>query len=157
MALMPASKTMSSILRQAERADIAGMQRVRHAVRENRLVSLVISDDSYLEAIETTGRGWVIESEGDVVAFAIGNATTGNIWALFVDPTHERLGHGRRLHDVMVEWLWSVGLERLHLSTSPGTRAERFYEIAGWRRTGLTPQGEVAFELRKPKYGDSAP
>jgi GNAT superfamily N-acetyltransferase len=32
-----------------------------------------------------------------VVAFAIGDATIGNIWALFVDPRHERRGFGRRL------------------------------------------------------------
>jgi GNAT superfamily N-acetyltransferase len=65
------------------------------------------------------------------VAFAIGNATYGNIWALFVDPAHERRGHGRRLHDAMVAWLWSQGLRKLWLTTEPGTRAERFYTEAG--------------------------
>lgn len=152
-----AMSAMDVILRQAHSSDIPGMQRVRDAVRENRLVSLVIPAENYLQAIESTGRGWVIESGGEVVAFAVGNAQTGNIWALFVDPAHERRGFGRRLHDTMVEWLWSVGLERLHLSTSPGTRAERFYDIAGWRRAGTTPDGEVAFELRKSAPSASGP
>jgi GNAT superfamily N-acetyltransferase len=91
------------MLRQAVAADIPGIQRVRHSVRENRLVSTTINDEQVREAIELTGRGWVITSAGDVVAFAVGNATNGNIWALFVHPDHERRGYGRLLHDTMVE------------------------------------------------------
>lgn len=152
-----AASTSPPILRQAVAADIPGMQRVRHAVRENRLVSLVIPAESYREAIETTGRGWVIEADGEVVAFAVGAARTGNVWALFVDPAHERCGFGRRLLDTLVAWGWSVGLERLHLSTAPGTRAEGFYAAAGWRRTGVTPDGEVAFELRRSDQTPAPP
>jgi GNAT superfamily N-acetyltransferase len=134
------------VLRQAVAADIPGIQRVRRSVRENRLVSSTISDDQVCEAIERTGRGWVIESAGEVVAFAVGNATNGNIWALFVHPDHERRGYGRLLHDTMVEWLWSRGLARLWLTTEPNTRAQGFYEAAGWRRMGLTPRGELSYE-----------
>ena len=135
------------MLRQAEARDISALQRVRASVRENRLVSTVITDDDVRRAIEETGRGWVVEADGEVVAFAIGNATDGNVWALFVHPDHERRGHGRRLHDAMVAWLWSRGLERLWLTTQPGTRAEKFYAAAGWVRTGLASRGEVRFEL----------
>src|SRR5262245_49768815 len=134
-------------LRQAVANDVAGMQRVRRAVRENRLVSTVIRDEDVLEAIERTGRGWVVEAEGEVVGFAIGNGTNGNIWALFVDPDHERRGHGRRLHDAMTQWLRSRGVARLWLTTEPGTRAQKFYESAGWRFTGTTPGGEARYEL----------
>ncbi len=133
-------------LRQAVRADVAGIQRVRHAVKENRLTSRVIGDAEVADAIECTGRGWVVEVGAQVVAFAIGNFETGNIWALFVDPAFEAQGHGRRLHDQMLAWLWSRGLQRLHLSTEAGTRAERFYQAAGWHRLGELPNGEVAFE-----------
>ena len=137
---------MDEILRQAERRDIADIQRVRHAVKENRLASRVISDKEVAQAIEVTGRGWVIEVEGRVQAFAIGNAETGNIFALFVDPGHEGRGYGRRLQDEMLRWLWSRGLKRLWLSTAPGTRAERFYESSGWVRRDLLSNGEVLFE-----------
>ena len=140
----------SGLLRQATESDIAGMQRVRRAVRENRLVSLVVSDADVRSAIADTGRGWVIDLGDEVVAFAVANAQTGNIWALFVHPDHEGRGHGRRLHDAMVSWLWSCGLDRLWLSTEPGTRAERFYECAGWRRAGTTAGGEARFEMRRP-------
>jgi GNAT superfamily N-acetyltransferase len=134
------------MLRRAVLSDIPDIQRVRRSVRENRLVSTSISDHQVRESIERIGRGWVIESEGEVVAFAIGNAVNGNIWALFVHPDHERRGYGRLLHDSMVEWLFSQGLERLWLTTEPGTRAQRFYEAAGWKRVGLTDGGELLYE-----------
>jgi GNAT superfamily N-acetyltransferase len=115
-------------------------------VRENRLTSGVITDADVVDAIERTGRGWVVEVDGRIVGFAVGNAETGNIWALFVEPEHEGQGHGRRLHDSMVQWLVSRGLSRLWLSTEPATRAQRFYEAAGWSSSGLLPSGELLFE-----------
>ena len=125
------------------------MHRVRVAVRENVLVSAIAEHD-YAAAIQETGRGWVVERNDTIVAFAVGNALTGNIWALFVDPLHEARGHGRTLHDVMVTWLFSHGLERLWLSTDPGTRAQRFYESAGWKFVDALASGEVRYELRSP-------
>lgn len=135
-----------AILRQAQRTDIPAIQRVRHAVRENRLIWIVIADEDVVREMEVTGRGWVIQVNSEVVAFAIGNAGTGNIWALFVDPAHEGKGYGRRLHDEMLGWLWSQGLKRLWLSTDPGTRAEGFYLRAGWQRREILPSGEVLFD-----------
>jgi GNAT superfamily N-acetyltransferase len=137
------------VLRLAIAGDIPGIQRVRHSVRENRLVSAVVSDEDVRDAIERTGRGWVLESDGQVVAFAIGNASTGNLWALFVHPDHERRGHGRRLHDTAVDWLWSRGLRTLWLTTEPGTRAQQFYERAGWQLTGPADHGDLRYELSK--------
>jgi GNAT superfamily N-acetyltransferase len=139
------------MLRPALASDIAGIQRVRHSVRENRLVSVVIADEEVREALERTGRGWVVESDGDVVAFAIGNRVNGNVWALFVDPDHERRGYGRALHDTMVDWLWAQGLRTLWLTTAPGTRAQTFYERAGWQRAGLADHGDLRYELHRPE------
>ncbi len=137
---------MPATLRQAVRADVREIQRVRHAVKENRLTSRVIPDEEVVAAIEATGKGWVVEVDGRIVGFAIGNAETGNIWALFVEPEYEAQGHGRRLHDEMVSWLWSLGLQRLWLTTGQQTRAQRFYEVAGWRSAGVLPDGEILFE-----------
>lgn len=139
-----------STLRVATRDDVAAIQRVRHSVRENRLTSGVITDEDVIDAIERTGRGWVVELDRRIVGFAVGNADTGNIWALFVEPGHEGCGHGRRLHDAMVDWLWSRGLQRLWLATEPNTRAQRFYEAAGWRNAGPLPSGEILFERHAP-------
>ena len=141
----------------ATRADIAAMHRVRLAVRENRLTSSVITEADYVYALEVAGRGWVIveggagsagDAGGAVRGFAIGAAGTRNILALFVDPPPEGRRFGRRLDDAMVQWLVAQGLQRLWLSTDPGTRAQRFYETAGWRHVGMAEHGEWAYELR---------
>jgi GNAT superfamily N-acetyltransferase len=125
------------------------MHRVRMSVRENRLVSMQLTEADYVDAIESRGHGWVVELEGSIVAFAIGDASNGSIWALFVEPGFEGRGFGRLLHDEMVNWLWQQGHDRLWLTTDPGTRAQRFYEAAGWRTVGLGPHGEVRLELYK--------
>lgn len=137
-------------MRQARSADVPAMHRVRMSVLENRLVSRQLSERDYIAEIEVTGRGWVVEAEGNIVAFAVGNAATGGIWALFVEPGHEGKGYGRQLHEVMVAWLWEQGHDRLWLTTGPGTRAASFYEAAGWRQTGVTADGELRYELHRP-------
>jgi len=137
------------MIRQATRDDVPAMHRVRLSVRENRLTRSVISESDYIVLIESTGRGWVIEAGSEIVAFAVGNASTGNIWALFVDPQYEGLGYGRQLHDVMVNWLRAQNIDRLWLTTQPHTRAAQFYEAAGWRRVGHTSDGDLQFELSR--------
>ena len=138
------------MLRQAVIADIAGMHHVRVAVRENSLSSPDrITEADYISVIDGLGRGWVVESHGAIVGFAFG-LRSGNIWALFMHPDHENCGHGKSLHSTMVNWLWSLGLTRLWLTTDPGTRAERFYLSQGWQLCDITDSGERRFELNGP-------
>jgi GNAT superfamily N-acetyltransferase len=144
---MTGAGAIEGVLRVARRADVPAIQRVRHAVRENRLVSRVIGDDEVIDHLERRGRGWVVTVEGEVVAFAIGDAANGNVWALFVDPAHEGRGFGRRLHDEMLAWMLGRELHSIWLTTEPGTRAERFYRRAGWSDRGLAASGERRFEI----------
>ena len=137
--------------RQATRKDIPGMHVVRLAVRENRLTTSAITEEHYVPAIETTGRGWVIEKQGEVIAFAVGNSSTGNIWALFVHPNHEGQGHGKALQKIMVNWLFEQGLTRLYLGTEPKTRAQGFYEASGWTYAGQDTNGEAIYERFSPQ------
>ena len=141
---------MSDTLRQATRDDLAGIWRVRYAVVENTLAPGRIPDAEVVEQLETTGRGWVVEEGGEIVAFAIGDAAAASVWALFVDPRAEGRGHGARLHDTMVAWLWSRGLARLWLDTGEATRARGFYERRGWRCTAPAHAGQVRLELSNP-------
>lgn len=67
---------------------------------------------------------------------------------------NEGRGHGRRLHDALVAWLWTQELTRLWLTTGPGTRAARFYEAAGWKLAGTEPNGELLFEKLRPGLGN---
>ncbi len=135
--------------RQATKHDIDAISRVRRSVHENKLSTTKLSHADYVTAIEVTGRGWVVEVNGEVVAFAIGNRESGNVWALFVHPEHQGSGYGRQLHDTMVTWLWSQGLKRLWLTTEPGSHAERFYEINGWKKNGHNEHGEIRFEMER--------
>ncbi len=135
------------MLRSARASDIPAIQRVRASVKENRLVSTGITDEDVRTAIEETGRGWVVEKDGEVVAFAIGNVITGNIWALFVHPRVR----GPRLWSATPRHAGRLALgrwsDRLWLTTESGTRAQRFYEAAGWQLAGPTDRGEQRYEL----------
>lgn len=71
---------MACTLRQATRADIPAIHAVRMSVRENQLTGGLITERDYVEHLEALGRGWVIEAAGQIVAFAVGNAQSGNIW-----------------------------------------------------------------------------
>ena len=137
-------------LRQATQGDIAGMQRVRWAVRENALSDpnrITVAD--YIAALDELGRTWVVEADGAIAAFATGYKA-GSIWALFVHPDHEGRGYGKALHSTMVNWLWSLGHKRLWLTTRPGTRAEGFYVSRGWQPCGIVPGGDLRLELVAP-------
>ena len=137
----------NGLLRQATRDDLAGIWRVRYAVVENTLTPGRIGDDEVVGQIEITGRGWVVEEGGEIVAFAIGDAAGANVWALFVDPRAEGRGYGALLHDTMVDWLWTRGLSTLWLSTGGATKARGFYERRGWRCVGPHGRDEVRLEL----------
>ncbi len=133
-------------VREAIPSDILAMHRVRLAVRENRLsVLLSIDEGSYRPFLEDHGLGWVAESAGAVIGFAIVDLAQANVWALFVDPDGEARGVGRALQDRLLLGAAERGVTRLWLTTMPGTRAERFYEAAGWSRAGMV-QGEIRFE-----------
>lgn len=151
-----------SRLRQATRDDTAELWRVRYAVTENTLTSGRISDAELHAHLETYGRGWVVElapaPDLRIAGFAIGDARSGHIWAMFVDPALHGQGHGRVLHDVMVDWLFAQGHERLDLGTQPGSRAEAFYRRAGWRPVGdgVDAHGDRLFELLKKDWTSHA-
>lgn len=126
------------------------MHRIRMAVRENALSDPNrIAEADYLAALDETGRTWVIEADGEIVAFGTGYRD-GSVWALFVHPDHEGRGYGRTLHAMITEWLWSLGYERLWLGTGAGTRAEQFYLSQGWHACGVETGGDIRLELIRP-------
>lgn len=132
----------------ASGADFAEMHRVRMSVRENRLADPGrIGPADYEAILAGGGLAWLAWIEGRVVGFAAADLPRRNIWALFVDPAYEGRGVGRRLHDVMVDWLFEQGPEAIWLGTDPGTRAEAFYRAAGWQPAGSLANGEIRLTL----------
>ncbi|MEZ5564013.1 MAG: GNAT family N-acetyltransferase [Gammaproteobacteria bacterium] len=138
------------MLRQAGEPDIPAMHRVRLAVRENALSDPNrITEQDYVAALHALGRTWVVEDNGEIVAFATAYKS-GSIWAMFVHPDHEGRGFGTALHSTVVAWLWSLGHKHIWLTTAAGTRAERFYISKGWQRCGTVPGGDIRLELNRP-------
>jgi len=134
--------------REAKIQDIKQIQVVRHSVKENVLSNpALVTDKDCEEYITIRGKGWVCETDDMIIGFSIANLKENNIWALFVRPEYERLGIGRKLHDLMVDWYFLQKKENVWLSTAPDSRAELFYKKAGWRKTGKTANGEIRFEM----------
>jgi len=142
--------TKEMIFREACIRDIPQIQIVRHSVRENMLSDPgLVTDEDCAEYLANRGRGWVCESNGEIVGFAIADLYEDNIWALFVKPDFEKMGIGRKLHDIMMDWYFSRPKEIVWLGTSPDTRAASFYRRAGWKENGLHGKGEIKFEMNR--------
>ena len=137
------------IFREAEISDIPQIQKVRHAVKENRLSDpALVPDQDVEDYISRRGKGWVCEMDGNIVGFSIVDLVNNNVWALFIDPEYEGRGIGRRLHDDMIDWYFSQVQTPIWLGTAPNTRAESFYQRAGWKQVGQHGKGETKFEMK---------
>lgn len=133
-------------IRNALPADVPAMHRIRLAVDENRLTNPEAIGPASYEPYVSVQTAWVAESDDGIMGFAVLDVSSTSVWALFVDPLAEGAGIGRRLHDHLIAYARQRNIERLTLGTGSGTRAEKFYEAAGWSRTGFNDAGEVQFE-----------
>lgn len=126
--------------------DIERMHAIRMAVKENILnTPHLITRNDYMQMLTEKGKGWVYEENGVINGFAIIDAELKNVWALFVHPESEQRGIGRKLHDELICWAKGQNLDKLWLTTDPGTRAEGFYRKAGWVENGMAGS-EIRFE-----------
>jgi len=134
--------------REARVEDIPQIQIVRNSVKENTLSNpALVTDKDCEDFIIRRGKGWVCEIDNRIVGFAIADLQENNIWALFIHPGFEGKGIGKKLHDDMLDWYFTKNKSALWLGTAPDTRAERFYRKAGWKETGIRPNGEIKFEM----------
>jgi GNAT superfamily N-acetyltransferase len=125
------------MIRNANESDILRIVEIRGAVHENKLrdPSRVTIED--LRWFIANPGIFVWEEEGGIVGFSAADPRDGSIFALFVDPAFEGRGFGRLLFERACAVLRNAGCERMWLTTSPGTRAEKFYLKAGWKVTGV--------------------
>ena len=141
------------LIRVATLMDIPQMQIIRHAVKENILSNpALVTDADCEEYITKRGKGWVYEMDKLMVGFAIADLQENNIWALFILPEFEKMGIGKQLHDTMLNWYFSQTKKTVWLSTSPNTRAEKFYRKAGWKEVGDYGKGEIKFEMSRSDW-----
>jgi GNAT superfamily N-acetyltransferase len=149
--MMPTPPTYPALFRQANSTDIPAMSRIRLAVTENILSDpRRVTQEMYEDFLSKSGRGWVAESEGEIVAFCYADKENASIWALFVQPGHEGRGLATLLLRQAVDWLFEIGHDAVHLSTGANTRADRFYAAQGWLRQPASGC-DVAYSLTKPQ------
>ena len=135
-------------LRLAVNADIPAMHNIRKSVTENILsVSSALGHDDYRPFLVTDGETWIGEVDGQMAGFGAIDQCNSSIWALFVAPEFESQGVGKALLNKLLARAKSLGLTSLALTTTPGTRAERFYIRQGWQKKGAAPNGEVKLEF----------
>ncbi|MFZ1452897.1 MAG: GNAT family N-acetyltransferase [Ferruginibacter sp.] len=128
--------------------DIAQIQFVRNAVKENMLSDPALVPDKDVEVYMTKrGKGWVCEVDEIIVGFAIVDLLENNVWALFVHPDFEARGVGKKLHQVMMDWYFDQTNKKIWLGTDPKSRAEKFYRMQGWKAVGVHGKGEMKFEM----------
>jgi ribosomal protein S18 acetylase RimI-like enzyme len=139
---------MTLEFRRATAADIPAMRAIRLAVRENVLSNPGrVTQQMYEDYLERLGRGWVCQRDGAVIGFSYAARADNSIWALFVAPGHEGLGAGKRLLRLATDWLFACGAPAVTLTTSTGTRADRFYQSQGWQRGAMKDDVEVCYRL----------
>jgi len=139
--------------REAVVADIPQMHTVRNSVKENVLSDPnLITTADYISYLTLRGKGWVCETGGSIVGFAIADIDGNNIWALFLLPEFERRGIGKMLHAIMLDWYFWQTDKTVWLSTAPQSRASNFYRKAGWQEIGIYGKGELKFEMTKTRW-----
>ena len=63
------------------------------AVKENVLSNpALVTDKDCEEYLNVRGKGWVCETDNQIIGFAIADLKENNIWALFIRPEYEGLG-----------------------------------------------------------------
>lgn len=128
-------------------SDIPQMQIVRNSVKENQLSNPdLVKDKDYEIYLTDNGKGWVCEIENEILGFAIVDLVENNIWALFLKPEFEKQGIGKQLHNMMLNWYFEQTKTPVWLGTAPGTRAEKFYKLSGWKDVGMHGK-ETKFEM----------
>lgn len=148
--------SQSMNFREAGIDDISGMHVVRVAVKENPLPDPgMITTEDYADFLVNRGKGWLCETGGSIIGFAIADLEDHNVWALFITPGHEGKGVGKRLQQLMLDWYFNQTDETIWLGTSPGTRAEQFYRLTGWKQTGIRSNGEIRFEMSAVQWSIS--
>lgn len=134
------------MIRRARPEDRARVVEIRNSVTENVLgdSSRVTVEQQYKWFEQTPGI-WIWEEDGRILGFSAADTRDGTIWALFMDPAHERRGIGRQLFEKACDVLREAGHRTATLTTQPGSRADRFYQAAGWKVIGTSERGERIF------------
>ena len=123
----------------------------RGHVPDALLDSLSVSDrvEAWRSSLQQSDRSrvWVAQAEGRLLGFVSAGACrdedaqpgTGELYAIYVEPSRVHTGLGRRLFETATDWLESEGFRAATLWVlDSNTRARGFYEAAQWMLDGST-------------------
>ncbi|UTW68294.1 GNAT family N-acetyltransferase [bacterium SCSIO 12643] len=136
--------------RTASIEDIPAILIVRNSVLENRLSDPnSITHEDCAHFMKNRGKTWVAEFANQIVGFAMIDTIDDRVWALFILPQYEKLGIGKQLHHMMLDWFFGLDKESVWLGTTPNTRAEGFYRKLGWQYSGKYGNDEIKFRMSR--------
>ena len=143
---------MQTLIRTATQDDVNTLFAIRTSVVQNHLsveqmADLVITPKALADSIRAAPCVWIAEVDGQPAGFSMVDLAGGEVFAMFVLPTHENLGLGRQLMAVAEAALFEHH-ERLFLITDgrDGIRANGFYQRLGWAVVGQVEGGDVRYE-----------
>lgn len=143
---------MQTLIRAATQDDVDTLFNIRTRVVQNHLsveqmAQLGITPQVLADSIREAPCAWVAEVDGQPVAFSMVDLATGEVFAMFVLPTHENLGLGRQLMAVAETALFERHAT-LFLVTDgrDEIRANGFYQRLGWTVTGSVEGDDVSYE-----------
>jgi ribosomal protein S18 acetylase RimI-like enzyme len=105
---------------------------------------------------------YLVEENGKVMGFLTLGACrdsdlnvdcTGEIWGIYISPTHWRKGLGKRLLEEAQSLLKSKGYKEAVLWVLEGNQlARRFYEAMGFRLDGGTKEVNLGIPMKAVRY-----
>lgn len=134
--------------RPAIESDMAMLYDIRFAVEENRCYDPAEIPVSRVLPVLLEGGSFVCLDGDWPVGFSMASYELGELFGLFLRPGYQRLGIGRRLLELAVDWMRAKRATAMRLTTDPGTRAEGIYRAAGWEAAGVSELGELLLVLR---------
>ena len=117
---------------------------------KSELTELGITHQSVQVMMGDSHRGWLCEVDSQVVGFAMGNRSNGEMWVIAVLREYEGRGIGKRLLGLVEDWLFAEGWNEIWLTTDPdeSLRAVGFYRHLGWTDWKLEPKGDRFMKKR---------
>ena len=148
---------MQVLIRAATADDVDTLNAIRTSVVQNHLsleqmADLGITPQVLADTLRAAPCAWVAEVDSQPAAFSMVDLATGEVFAMFVRPTHENLGLGRRLMAVAEAALFEHH-DRLHLVTDgrEEVRANGFYQRLGWSLVEQVEGDDVRYEKRRAR------
>lgn len=143
---------MQVLIRAATADDVDTLCAIRTSVVQNHLsleqmAERGITPPVLVDALRQAPCAWIAEVDGQAAGFSMVDLDEGEVFAMFVLPTHENLGLGRQLMAVAEAALFERH-DRLHLVTDgrDEIRANGFYQRLGWSNVGQVDGDDVRYE-----------